>query len=93
MTTPNICAKGFAIEQALDAGNLWALMRNGRYWRLRRNGQTKLWKRSPERFSIPVKAGLKSCTRITETDNVTETGGGGNFVVSSHDPNKPKKGA
>lgn len=69
MTTPNICAKGFAIGRALENGHLWAMVCNGR-------------------FSIPVKAGLKNCIRITETDDVTIDGVGGNFIVSSHDPNK-----
>ena len=87
MTTPNISAAGRVVEIALDEGNLWALMRNGRYWKLRRNGATKLWKRSPERFSIPVKAGLKSCARIEETDSVTFMGDGGDFVISRDDPN------
>lgn len=88
MTTPNISAAGRVVEIALDEDNLWALMQNGRYWKLRRNGQTKLWKRSPERFSIPVKAGLKSYGRIEETDSVTPLGGGGDFVISRDDPNK-----
>lgn len=70
------------IETALAAGNLWAAMRNGRYWKLRRNGATQTWKRDPSRFSIPVKAGLRSCTRITETDI-----GSDNFLISETDPN------
>lgn len=32
----------------------------------RRNGQTKTWKREPERFSVPIKFGLKSCAYLTE---------------------------
>lgn len=69
-------------ETALAAGNLWAAMRNGRFWKLRRNGATQTWKRDPNRFSIPVKAGLKSCGRVTE-DDVNR----GNFVISEIDPN------
>jgi hypothetical protein len=32
----------------------------------RRNGQTKTWKRSPDRFQIPVKYGLYEFGYITE---------------------------
>ncbi len=32
----------------------------------RRNGQTQTWKRSPDKFSIPVKYGMRSYDRITE---------------------------
>jgi len=32
----------------------------------RRNGKTKTWKRSPERFQIPIKYGLRTCDYITE---------------------------
>lgn len=58
------------IETALANGTLWAQMANGAFWRLRRNGATKTWKRAPERYSIPVKAGLKSCGRIDEASKV-----------------------
>ena len=34
--------------------------------RCRRNGKTKTWKRSPERFQIPVKHGLYEYGYITE---------------------------
>jgi hypothetical protein len=68
-------------------------MANGRYWKLRRNGATQTWKRDPSRFSIPVKAGLKSCARITETDAVCNFAGmdrgfNASFVISETDPNK-----
>ena len=51
-------------EAALDAHRLYAAMRNGHYWQVRRNGQTKLWKTRPMDWSIPVKAGLKSCAQV-----------------------------
>ena len=83
------------IEQALDEGLLWAAMKDGRYWKLRRNGATKLWKTRPTDFSIPVKAGLKSCARITETSLVDLYGSAGwydaHFVVASHNPNDGAK--
>jgi hypothetical protein len=56
------------LETALDAHNLYAHMGGGRYWRLRRNGRTQTWVHSPERFRIPVKAGLRSTGRITEAN-------------------------
>jgi len=34
--------------------------------RWRRNGATKLWKRSPERFQVPVKFGMYSYSHITD---------------------------
>lgn len=74
------------LETALDAGNLWAAMANGRWWRLRRNGATQTWKRDPSRFSVPVKAGLKSCARITETDL-----GGDCYLISATDPNPARR--
>ena len=76
-------------EQALDRGDIWALMRNGRYWRLRRNGQTKLWKTWPMEFRIPVKAGLKSCGGMTHTSiiGLPNPQDRPDFLVSSHDPN------
>jgi hypothetical protein len=83
----------YAAENALADGHLWALMCSGRWWRLRRNGATQTWKRDPQRFSIPVKCGLKSCARITETSVI----GVGNpqdkpdFLVSSNDPNIKEK--
>lgn len=53
------------IETALDAGRLYAHMRNGNQWKLRRNGRTQTWKTRPGHFRIPVKAGLKSYGEIT----------------------------
>ena len=58
-------------------------MANGRYWKLRRNGATKTWKRDSNRFRIPVKAGLRSHTYLTQdTDFTTD------FIVSKKDPNQ-----
>lgn len=56
------------IETALDSGKLFiAMYQPGRWWALRRNGRTQTWKRSPERFRIPVKFGLKGYDAIEET--------------------------
>jgi hypothetical protein len=57
-----------AIEAALDSGRVQAEMTNGRWWRVRRNGRTKLWKTRPGEFRIPIKAGLRSCAYLTETN-------------------------
>lgn len=54
------------IELMLAHGQIFAEMRNGRFWQVRRNGATRRWKREPERFAIPVKAGLRSYATITE---------------------------
>lgn len=80
------------IETALDANELWAAMRNGRYWRLRRNGRTQTWKTRPSEFRIPVKAGLKAYAALTETSDVrfveNPSWREGNFVISTQDPNE-----
>jgi hypothetical protein len=44
-------------ELMLDAGLLQAQMHTGKWWSLRRNGKTQRWKRSPQRFRVPCKAG------------------------------------
>lgn len=80
------------IEAALSDGNLWAKMANGRFWRCRRNGATKLWKRDPSRFEIPVKAGLKACGRVSNENCVVKFKGmdrgiNPDFVISESDPN------
>jgi len=56
------------VEHYLDHSLLYAGMRNGRWWQIRRNGATKRWKKDASRIRIPVKAGLRSCTAITESD-------------------------
>jgi hypothetical protein len=53
------------IEQALDAGRIFARMTNKAEWRVRRNGATKLWRTRPGDFRIPVKAGFHVCGYIT----------------------------
>lgn len=66
------------IEEALEAGQLWACMGGGHYWRCRRNGRTKLWKTRPGEFRIPIKAGFRSCGYVTHRSNVHL---GGDFEI------------
>ena len=47
-------------EAALGAGRLFVFMAHGRYWLARRGGATKLWKRDPARFRVPIKAGFRA---------------------------------
>ena len=47
-------------ETALDAGRLYVRMSHAAYWQARRNGVTRIWKRDPARWRIPVKAGLRA---------------------------------
>ena len=54
------------IERALDTSKLLVRMNSGRLWRCRRNGKTQLWQRTPGKFRIPVKAGLRVYGEITE---------------------------
>lgn len=49
-----------AIDNAVNDGRVYAEMTHGNFWRVRRNGATKRWKREPNRFRIPVKAGLRA---------------------------------
>ncbi len=78
-----------AVEHALDTHKIWVRMNNGRYWRVRRNGQTKIWIKSPKRFSIPIKAGLRAYGYLNQLSEI----GLGNpqdkpeFLVTDHDPN------
>lgn len=55
------------MEYALDHGELYAEMSNGRWWKIRRNGKTKTWKTRPGEFQIPIKAGLKSYGYLDHT--------------------------
>lgn len=57
-----------ALESALDSGRLFAAMANGNWWKMRRSGRTQLWKRTPARFRIPFKVGLKLSGELTEQD-------------------------
>jgi hypothetical protein len=55
------------LETLLDTGRLqvWC----GTAWYdARRNGKTKLWKRSPHRFAIPMKVGFKCAFTFTDAD-------------------------
>ena len=71
-TVQNIRAKTFGPGQAsevialLDKGLLYILMQNGNYWRLHRNGKTQFWKRRPQAFRVPCKAGLRSYFQLTQ---------------------------
>jgi hypothetical protein len=65
------------VEAALAAGQLFAKMHGtNRAWQARRNGATKTWKTRPGEFSIPIKAGLRSCGYVRH-DNLD------NFEVRS----------
>lgn len=54
-------------DRLVADGQLFVRMSNGNYWRCRRNGATKRWKRDPMRYRIPLKAGLKVYTEISNT--------------------------
>ena len=78
-----------AVENALDAGIVWALMGNFRYWRVRRNGKTKTWKTRPGEFRIPVKAGLRSYGYLMHDSKlgIANPQDRPDFLISSEDPN------
>lgn len=54
--------------QALTLDEVHGMGRNadGTCQRWRRNGATRTWKRSPERFRLPVKYGLHAYDAVTE---------------------------
>ena len=54
------------VDQAkqLKRGDILIEIATGAKWRV--NGKVKLWKRSPERFEIPVKHGLYRYSYVTE---------------------------
>jgi hypothetical protein len=54
------------IETALDAGRLEIAggMPN-KWYRCRRNGRTRKWKRSPDRWEIPIKYAFHGYATIT----------------------------
>lgn len=56
------------VNALLDRGLIYAHMTNGNWWRVRRNGMTRTWKTDVERLYIPIKAGLRTTSRITEHD-------------------------
>jgi len=60
-----------AFETALNHGlletcELWP--KGWRWFRCRRNGATRTWKRSPERFEIPIKYKFNNYWRVTDND-------------------------
>lgn len=42
--------------------------RDGSPVRARRNGKNREWKRTPDRFEIPVKYGLRQCFKISNNN-------------------------
>jgi hypothetical protein len=57
-----------AFEGALDSASLWTRIRThkgDRWYVCRRNGSTRVWKRDPDRFEVPVKFRLRDCIRVT----------------------------
>lgn len=74
------------LETALDMGHLWAKTAKDRWWLCRRNGKTKLWKRTPDRFELPFKAGFRSCGRI-DNKLLSLPFFGQYFIISESNPN------
>jgi hypothetical protein len=75
------------VRYEIDHGSIWLRMNNGRYWRVRCNGATKLWKRDAWRYRIPVKAGLKVYSAITNETEIGTFDSDYTFIASSTDPN------
>lgn len=59
------------LEAELSGRRVYVEMSHGRYWQVRRNGATKRWKKTPNRFAIPVKAGMKIYATICD-DNLRD---------------------
>ena len=75
------------VRYEIEQGAIWVRMNNGRYWRVRCNGATKLWKRDPWRYRIPVKAGLKVFSEITNETEIGTFDSTAGFIYSETDPN------
>jgi hypothetical protein len=75
------------IEYLLRTDSLWIRTTTGRYWRLRQNGKTKLWKRKPFAYRVPVKAGFRSHAYITQDTEIGTFDSDYDIICSSHDPN------
>ena len=79
------------VRYEIDNGSIWVRMSNGRYWRVRANGATQLWKRDAWRYRIPVKAGLKVYSEITNETVIGHCDGNETFICSFSDPNLIKR--
>ena len=76
-----------SVRDAIKHGCVWVRMNSGRYWRVRCNGATQLWKRDLFRYRIPVKAGLKVYSEITNETEIGTFDSTANFIYSEADPN------
>jgi len=65
MSTPETVAKFASYAYGTTLYHVTAKNADGTPARARVNGAIKLWKRSPEKFSLPMKHGLRSCFYIT----------------------------
>ena len=62
-------ADGCTLPGAVTYGATGKAQPRVRVYDYRRNGRTQRWAREPERFSIPVKYGLREYGRITSDDH------------------------
>lgn len=97
MTTTIDCA---LLDSALDHGIgclVWLRMsilvdpnKGPKFYQARRNGRTRTWKRKPNQFAIPVKAGLRTTTHITQYSLIAVAGEEGwqraDVVISPFNP-------
>jgi len=67
--TGRVLVRRYEIEMALNCGQLKVRVNNGNLWQARRNGATKLWKKRPNDFRIPIKFGFKSYAALDQ-DNI-----------------------
>ena len=75
------------VRYEIEQGAIWVRMNSGRYWKVRCNGATKLWKRDAWRYRIPVKAGLKVFSEITNETVIGTFDSDYAFIASGADPN------
>lgn len=75
------------VRYEIEQGAIWVRMNSGRYWKVRCNGATKLWKRDAWRYRIPVKAGLKVFSEITNETEIGTFDSTASFIYSETDPN------
>lgn len=85
------------VRYEIEQGSIWVRVSSAasgaRYWKVRTNGATKTWKRDLFRYRIPVKAGLKSYSEITNETEIGHCDGNEQFICSFSDPNLIKRAA
>jgi hypothetical protein len=55
------------LEKALDSHRLQGFMASGHWWTFRRNGATRRWIKTPDKFALPAKAGIRTYVTLDKS--------------------------